>query len=328
MSTTSDLQEFLSNLLKEPVSEDSKARFDARSTALQASLVSSPVPERLALLRLLSDFGSLPDRPYPIAILFFQFLEAHNEVVDTLRDGETITDRAMELRHILLSFHRGGINTERLQLIYGHIARDFVRFESMQALLSMPAAVSLCHTMLTTGLSSAPAVIVLLRSAMREPLMHFEDDAKELRQLKMIELLLRVDFLHTLEQLPSEVTEYLSVVRSLRYYDRELRRDTALSYQLAYFLRKHNFPAKRHMLGPYPLKVCDPDERVSFEPVEDRPYRLGMPEEPPARKHRHLEAVGWRSFQVRSSEWEKLGDHDAKAAHVREMLRKNDLLDP
>lgn len=32
-------------------------------------------------------------------------------------------------------------------------------------------------------------------------------------------------------------------------------RDTTLSYQLAFFLRKHGFPAKRKMLGPYALKA-------------------------------------------------------------------------
>merc|ERR1712050_155730 len=138
--------------------------------------------------------------------------------------------------------------------------------------------------MLATDLSSAPSTVALLRSALREPLMYVEDDAKELRLLKMIEMLLRVDFLATQEKLPSEVSEYLSVVRSLRYYDRELRRDTPLSYQLAYFLRKHNFPSKRHMLGPYTLKVCDPEERINFEPIEDRHFGSTMQETPTARK--------------------------------------------
>merc|ERR1712216_132123 len=209
-----------------------------------------------------------------------------------------------------------------------HIEQDFPRFESMQALLPMPIAVSLCHTMLSTGLSSPPAIVALLRAALREPLMNYADDARELRQLKMTELLLRVDFLHTLERLPPEVTEYLSVVRSLRYYDRELRRDTALSYQLAYFLRKHQFPAKRHMLGPYALKICDPEERIHFEPVEARSFRWGMSEEPTARKRRHLEAVGWRYFEVRAEERKALGDRDARAGYVRSILRDNGLLDP
>ena len=57
-------------------------------------------------------------------------------------------------------------------------------------------------------------------------------------------------------------------MRDLRFYDRELRRDTKLSYQMAYFLRKHGFPAKRKMLGPYALKICDPAERINFEPLE------------------------------------------------------------
>merc|ERR1719382_2312913 len=173
-------------------------------------------------------------------------------------------------------------------------------------------AVRLCHTMLATSQSSAQAVTVLLRAALREPLVHVADDSIELRFLKMIEMLIRLDYLHTQEQLPSDVSEYLSVVRSLRFYDRELRRDTALSYQLAFFLRKHNFPSKRHMLGPYSLKVCDPEERINFEPVEERSWRPGMVEEPPDRKRRHLEAVGWRHIEVHASTWQKLDNYDEK----------------
>merc|ERR1712232_1471895 len=138
-------------------------------------------------------------------------------------------------------------------------------------------------------------------------------------------MLVRLDFLHTQEKLPPDVAEYLAVLRSLRYYDSELRRDTALSYQLAFFLRKHNFPAKRQMLGPYVLKVCDPKERINFEPVEERQWRPGMREEPPARKRRHLEAIGWRHIEVTTSEWNALETYDAKAAHVRKLLKDHDM---
>merc|ERR1712060_721110 len=158
------------------------------------------------------------------------------------------------------------------------------------------------------------------------PLTHVADDSVELRLLKMIEMLIRLDFLHTQEQLPRDVAEYLSVVRSLRFYDRELRRDTALSYQLSFFLQKHGFPSKRHMLGPYALKVCDPDERINFEPVEDRSFRDGMAEDPHTRKRRHLEAVGWRNFEIKASTWHALETYEAKAAHVRALLKENDLL--
>merc|ERR1712007_167633 len=197
------------------------------------------------------------------------------------------------------------------------IERDFPRIEAAGAILPMPAAIRLCHLMLSTDLSSAPAVIVLLRATLREPLMHFSDDSVELRLLKMVEMLLRVDFLTTQEQLPREVVEYLSVVRNLRYYDQALRRDTPLSYQLAFFLRKHGFPCKRHMVGPYALKVCDPVERINFEPVEKQSFRPGMREEPTARKRRHLEAIGWRHIEITSAEWERLECYDMKAAHVR-----------
>lgn len=220
------------------------------------------------------------------------------------------------------------MTTERLRLIYAHIEKDFPRFEAASGLLPMTSAVSLCHTMLCTGMSAPPAVVVLLRAALREPLMYVDDDAEELRRLKTIEFLLRVDFLHTVEQLPRDVNEYLSIVRSLRYYDRELKRDTPLSYQLAFFLRKHNFPSQTHMLGPYALKVCDPDERINFEPVEDRQFRFGLPEEPPARKKRHLEAVGWRSFEVTALQWQALENYDAKAEHIRGILKVNNLIDP
>ncbi|CAE8586735.1 unnamed protein product, partial [Polarella glacialis] len=185
----------------------------------------------------------------------------------------------------------------------------------------MPAAVRLCHTMLATGLSSPGAVLVLLRAATREELMHVADDSTELRLLKTIEMLIRLDFLHTQEQMPPDVNEYLSVIRSLRYYDRELRRETPLSYQMAFFLRKHGFPAKRMMLGPYPLKVCDPEERINFEPVEERSFRAGLVEEPTARKRRHLEAVGWRSIEVRADQWKELESYDTKAAFIRQMLK-------
>lgn len=158
--------------------------------------------------------------------------------------------------------------------------------------------------------------------------MYFSDDSVELRKLKMIEMLLRVDFLHTLETLTPDVSEYLAIVRDLRYYDREIRRDTVLSYQLAYFLRKHRVPVRRQMLGPYALKVCDLKERINFEPVEDITHRHGMPETPFARKRRHLEAVGWRHIEVHGRAWSKLPDYKAKANSVRQLLKENDLLAP
>jgi len=257
---------------------------------------------------------------------FAGFLEYLQSRLDTLEDGETIEDRATWLRDVLKYFHSAAVIDERLTLLYQHIEEAFPAIENSGALLPMPAAVRLCHTMLSTGLSSPGAVTVLLRSALREPLMHLKDDATELRQLKMIEMLLRVDYLKTQEQLPPEVAEYLSIIRSLRYYDRAIRRDTQLSYQLAFFLRKHGFPSKRHMLGPYALRVCDPQERINFEPIEHCPPRK-LVESPATRKQRHLEAVGWRSFDVHASKWKELGTYEAKAAHVRSLLLENQLID-
>eukprot|EP00931_Biecheleriopsis_adriatica_P076701 TRINITY_DN50390_c0_g1_i1.p1 TRINITY_DN50390_c0_g1~~TRINITY_DN50390_c0_g1_i1.p1 ORF type:complete len:417 (+),score=94.07 TRINITY_DN50390_c0_g1_i1:38-1252(+) len=321
-------------LLKElkatpPLQEDSSgvlARLEASGPSLQRHLVHGDISERLELLRAIADLGTLPGRPYPIAVYLLFFLEEYVEMLETLRDGETIADRAAEIREVLLCFHRAGLSPDRLKLIYGHIEREFPQFEAAGALLPMPPAVRLCHTMLATGLSSAPAVQVLLRAALREPLLHVADDSQELRLLKTIEMLVRLDFLHTQEHLSPDVTEYLSVVRNLRYYDRELRRDTPLSYQMAYFLRKHGFPAKRQMLGPYTLKVCDPEERINFEPVEERTWRSGLVEEPPMRKKRHLEAVGWRSIEVHANSWKELPDYDAKALFIRQLLKDNELL--
>jgi len=306
--------------------EEELRRLEAASGALRGAMANSPLSERLELLRAIANLGTLPGRPFPIAVYLLFFLDSYTEELETLRAGETIAERAEELRKILYCFHIAGMNTEKLRLLYLHIEEEFPRIEAAGALLPMPAAVRLCHTLLATGLSSAPAVTVLLRAALREPLVSIADDALELRLLKMIELLVRVDFLHTQEQLPRDVTEYLSVIRSIRYYDRDLRRDTALSYQLAFFLRKHGFPSKRRMVGPYALKVCDPEERINFEPVEERPFRAGMVEEPPLRKKRHLEAVGWRSIQVHSSTWHNLETYEAKAAHVRSLLKENELL--
>merc|ERR1740129_1263441 len=251
------------------VNDQSRARLDDMEEALKGALAYAPMPERFALLGGVADLALLDGRPYPIASYFLGFLEAYIDEIEELRDGESTAERAAELRRVLLLFHRSGVVTERLRQIHVHIAQDIPRFEAMGSLLPMPVAVSLCHTMLATGISSPQSVLALLRIALREPLMHYADDSNELRKLKFIEMLLRIDFLHTLEQLPREVTEYLAIVRSLRYYDRSVRRDTALSYQLAYFLRKHSFPAKRHMLGPYALKVCDPEARINFEPVEE-----------------------------------------------------------
>jgi len=322
-----ELLALLSDLRAAPVvGEAEQARLQAASGPLQGALVEAAVPERIALLQGIADLGCITGRPYSVGLYFRFFFEAYADVLETLRDGETIADRAGELRTVLRCFHRAGIATDRMRIIYSHVESEFPRLESAGALLPMPAAVRLCHTMLATGLSSAPAVTVLLRSALREPLMSIADDAIELRLLKMIELLLRVDFLHTQERLPRDVTEFLAVVRDLRYYDRNLRRETPLSYQLAYFLRKHNFPAKRHMFGPYALKVCDPEERVNFEPVEDRRFRFGMIEEPPIRKQRHLEAVGWRSIPVCGIKWNELETHEAKAAHVRNLLKEHSMI--
>lgn len=294
---------------------------------LRRELSTGKLNTRLELVRLLSQLGSLPGRPYSVGGHLLFFVEEYVGRLGPLRDGETIMDRASELRNILRWFHAAGVTAERLRQVYDHIAQDFPQFEQAGALLPMADAVNLCHTMLATGQSSAPAVIVLIRSALREPLMHVADDAQELRLLKMIEMLIRLDYLHTQEQLPEDVSEYLSVVRDIRYYDRELRRDTALSYQLAFFLRKHGFPSKRHMLGPYALKVCDLEERINFEPVSKRTFATGLPEDPPARQRRHLEAVGWRNFQVHEETWEKLETYEAKAAHVRNILKENDLID-
>jgi len=310
------------------VDEEALQSFGNMKAAIQGVLLQDTSREQLNVLHALAALATIPGRPYPIAEFFVMFLETYIERLDDLADGETIADRAEQLREVLCAFHTACVSTERLKRLYSHIERDFPRYEAAGALLPMPSAVRLCHSMLATGLSSAPAVVVLLRSALREPLMHYTDDSQELRRLKMIEILLRVDFLHTQEQLPQEVTEYLSVVRSLRYYDPDLRRNTALSYQLAYFLRKHDFPAKRHMLGPYALKVCDPLDRINFEPVEDRYYPPGMVEKPPARKKRHLEAVGWRSIEVHASQWLQLAGYAEKAAHVRSLLKQHELLDP
>jgi len=322
---TADLITLLEELRKAADTPD-PGRLEAAGPLLQWGVVEGPIPERLGVLRALSALGSLPGRPYAVGSFFLFFLEDYVRELGALRDGETISDRASELREVLRCFHAAGISAEPLRLVYEHVARDFPEFEVAGALLPLSAAASLCHTMLATGLSSPAAVTVLLRASLREPLVHIADDAQELRLLKMIEMLIRLDYLHTQEQLPPDVTEYLSVIRDLRYYDRELRRDTALSYQLSFFLRKHGFPSKRHMLGPYPLKVCDPEERINFEPVEDREFRGGMPEDPFARKRRHLEAIGWRNFQVSSSTWGALPSYEAKAAHLRRILKENDLL--
>jgi len=302
------------------------SRLEAVNAQLTKGVVDWPLEDRLELIRGMSRLGAVPGRPYPIGNYFLMFLEEYGPNLGALRDGETIWDRADELRDVLRSFHQAGIGTERLRLIYEHVEHEFPRFEAAGALLPMPEAVQLCHTMLSTGQSSSGAIIVLLRSALREPLVTVADDAIELRLLKMIEILIRLDYLHTQEQLPRDVSEYLSVVRDLRYYDRAIRRDTALSYQLGFFLRKHGFPSKRHMLGPYALKVCDPEERINFEPAEEREFRPGMTEAPTARKRRHLEAVGWRTFEVHASEWEELATYERKAAHIRSMLKENDLL--
>lgn len=307
---------------------DGPQRLEAAGAALTSALISAePRKLRLKLLRAVANLGAMPGRPYRVGDALLTFLESFTEDLEVLRDGETITARAASLREVLYCFHLANLSAERLRLIYEHIQRDFPQFEAAGALLPMPDAVRLCHTMLGTELSAAPAVVVLLRCALREPLMHYEDTATELRMLKMIELLLRVDFLHTQEQLPKDVAEYLSVVRSLRYYDPEIRRDTALSYQLAFFLRKHGFPAKRHMLGPYALKVCDPEARLSVEPLQARSFRSTMRETPAARKIRHLEAVGWRSISVHEEDWSALDGYAGKAAYVRSMLKENGLLE-
>lgn len=300
---------------------------EAASKDIKVQIVEAPMNERLALLHALAELALVPGKPYSVAVYLLSFLEEFVEDLDVLAEKETIGDRADTLRAVFIAFHTAAINAERLRLLYEHIEHDFPRFEAAGALLPMPTAVRLCHTMLSTGLVSAPAVVVLLRSALREPLMHFTDTAVEMRLLKMIEMLLRVDFLVVQQQLPPDVVEYLSVVRSVRYYDRDLRRDTALSYQLAFFLRKHGFPSERHMLGPYVLKVCDPAERVSFEPLEaSGAWREGF-ETPSDRKKRHLEAIGWRSIDVRAKDWDDLGNHDAKASFIRKLLKENQLLD-
>lgn len=302
-------------------------QYKAAEKAIQSALVDADIEQRIGIMEALSRLAQVAGKPYAVGKHFLAFLEAYTPNLEALRDGESIADRAAHVRRILNCFARAGVTTERLRLLYLHIERDFPEFESMGALLPMPDAVNLLHTMLSTGLSSAQAVQVLLKCALRDPLMHYKDDSVELRKLKMIEMLLRVDFLHTQETLAWEVLEYLSVVRSLRYYDRELRRETPLSYQLAFFLRKHSFPAKRHMVGPYGLKVCDPEARVNFEPVEDRTYRLGLVEEPAVRKGRHLEAIGWRHVPVDATDWDALQTYEAKAEHVRNLLKENDLLD-
>ena len=301
-------------------------RLATASPDLQRYLIDGSIMERLKLLGSVADLGTISGRPFANAIYMLVFLEEYSKVIESLRDGETISQRSQELREVLLCFHRTGLSPDRLKLLYSHIEHDFPRFEAAGALLPMKDAVMLCHTMLATGLSAPGAVTVLLRSALREPLLYVADDSLELRLLKAIEMLIRVDFLYTQEQLPPEVTEYLGLVRDLRFYDRELRRDTLLSYQLAFFLRKHGFPAKRKMLGPYALKVCDPEERINFEPVEERNWRFGLVEVPTGRKKRHLEALGWRSIEVKASSWKTLEDYDAKAAYIRNLLKENELL--
>uniref|UniRef100_A0A7S0ZM55 RAP domain-containing protein n=1 Tax=Noctiluca scintillans TaxID=2966 RepID=A0A7S0ZM55_NOCSC len=313
---------FVRELRKEKMSQESLDRFNQRGSSIQNELLVAPVLDRLAMLEALSNL-----RSYPITNFMLIFLEAYLETLHSLCDGETFSERADSIRSVLLCFNRAGVTTEQMRLLYAHVETDFPSLEAMGATLPMPTAVNLCHTMLATGLSSAPAIQVLLRAALQEPLMHFSDSAPELRKLKFIEMLLRVDFLSTLESLPPEVLEYLSVVRSLRYYDPELRRDTGLSYQLAYFLRKHGFPAKRMMLGPYALKVSDPELRINFEPVDQSKSALRGREIPSARKARHLEAIGWRNFNVHADVWQELETRHRRADFVRNLLKENELLE-
>ena len=50
-----------------------------------------------------------------------------------------------------------------------------------------------------------------------------------LRTLKQIEVSLRLDFPQTLAALPPELGEYLALVREVRSYHKELKKQTALS---------------------------------------------------------------------------------------------------
>ncbi|CAJ1392771.1 unnamed protein product, partial [Effrenium voratum] len=177
--------------------EARKQRLEDASPQLQSNLIQGEMNDRLSLLKDLADLGLVPGKPYPFAVFLLAFLEEYIKGIEALRDGETTSQRAEELRKILLCFHRAGLAPDRLKLLYGHIENDFPRFEAVGAILPMPTAVLLCHTMLSTGLSTAGAVAVLLRAALREPLIEVADDAQELRLLKTIEMLIRVDFLHT-----------------------------------------------------------------------------------------------------------------------------------
>eukprot|EP00435_Cladocopium_sp_Y103_P026276 s2186_g6.t1 len=117
-----------------PTDEEAVARQSVRlnkaSPDLQRNLIDGDIVERLELLRAVANLGTIPGRPYAYAIYMLVFLEEYSKIIETLRDGETISDRAHELREVLLCFHRTGLSPDRLKLIYSHIERDFPQFEA------------------------------------------------------------------------------------------------------------------------------------------------------------------------------------------------------
>lgn len=87
-----------------------------------------------------------------------------------------------------------------------------------------------------------------------------------MRELKTLEMMLRLDASDVLRVLDADVVHYLDIVRDWTFEappdELNLVRASPTLYQVSHFLKKHGFPNANGLVGPYALPLADMERKV------------------------------------------------------------------
>lgn len=203
------------------------------------------------------------------------------------------------------------------------------RVNEHEKYFNVKSSIHLLYTVITTRKYTLPIVDKLIGIARTLNLKEWSDTCIEMRSLKFIEIYIRLQLSQLFPNLSEDSLQFLANVRDFRYYDPSINHNTVLSYQVAHFLSKHNFPCKKEMVGPYALKLCDRQKRIAFECLEfinffpsTRILKFFT-----KKKIEHLQLLGWKVFVIPYFKWNKLREYERKAMYVRRLLLNNKLIE-
>jgi len=266
----------------------------------------------------LDHLASLAVRGPRYPSLFVNFLAIFAEKADSGWDIQPF-----QVLTVLKAFSKAEVVTEKLRLLHAYV-EDMVE----SGAVSPSMAIHLCHTMVCTRQFSAEAINALLSVACKTPLSTYGDDSHLMRALKTIECILRVDLPQTYSNLAARQMQFLNSVRDAHYADSEMSWNTATTYQVKHFLANHGFEAQSKMVGPFALRVCDPEQRIAFECLERVHFypSTNTLRFWPSLKFRHLEASGWRVLPIMAGEWRELGTAARREKYIRDLLISESLI--